>query len=71
VLDSADGSSSLAASMSMAAELLKDRINVAAANGVRWGSHSALVVVVSHFPELEVLGSGRNADLTEDKADAF
>jgi hypothetical protein len=57
--------------MSMAAELLKDRINIAAANGVRWGSHSALVVMVSHFPELEVLGSGRNVDLTEDKADAF
>jgi hypothetical protein len=37
VLGSADGTSSLAASMSMAAELLKSWIDVAAANGVRWG----------------------------------
>jgi hypothetical protein len=71
VLGSADGPSSLVVSMSVAAELLEGRINAAAASGVRWGSCSTLVAVVSHFSELmaelEVLGSRRNADLTEDK----
>jgi hypothetical protein len=60
VLGSDDGSSSLAASMSMIVELLEGWIDATAANGVRWGSHSALVATVSHFPELktelEVLG---------------
>jgi hypothetical protein len=75
VLGSADWPSSLVASMSIAVELLEDRINAAATNGVRWGSCSMLVTAVSHFPglktELEVLGSGCNADLTEDEADAL
>jgi hypothetical protein len=75
MLDSADMPSSLAASMYTVVELLKGRIDAAAANGVRWGAHSALVAGVSHFPklnsELEFLGSGRNADLTEDEADAL
>jgi hypothetical protein len=39
------------------------------------GSRSALVAAVSHFlkleSELELLGSGCNADLTEDDADAL
>jgi hypothetical protein len=38
-------------------------------------SHSAWVATVSHFLELdvdlEVLGSGRSAELTEDKAEAL
>jgi hypothetical protein len=84
VLGSANGPSSLAASMSTAVELLKGLIGDAATNGVHWGSRSILVAVVSHFPEpmtelevhwgsrmLEVLGSARGADLTEDKADAL
>jgi hypothetical protein len=75
VLSSVNGSSSLTASMSTVAELLKGRINAAATNGVCWGSRSALVTVVSHFPELktklEVLGSKRSTDLTEDEADAL
>jgi hypothetical protein len=70
VLGDIDGSSSLATSMSAVAKLLKGQIDVAAANGVRWGSHSALVATVLHFPELdtdlEMLGSGHNAGLTED-----
>jgi hypothetical protein len=49
VLDNANGPSSLAASMSMAVELLKGRMDATAANGVRWGSHSALVATVLHF----------------------
>jgi hypothetical protein len=50
VLDSADGLSSLVASMSTAMELLEGRIDAAAANGVRWGSHSMLVATMAHFP---------------------
>jgi hypothetical protein len=65
----------MVASMSTVAEQLEDQIDAAAANGVRWGSRSALVAAVLHFPELktdlEVLGSRRSADLTKDEADAL
>jgi hypothetical protein len=75
VWGSADGPSSLAASMSAPAELLKGRIDAAATNEVHWGSRSALVGPVSHLlelkNELEVLGFGHSADLTEDEADAL
>jgi hypothetical protein len=75
VLGGANGPSSPAASMSMAVELLKDRIGATTANGFRWGSRSALVAAVSHFSELkidlEVLKSGRSADLIEDEANAL
>jgi hypothetical protein len=67
--------SSLAASMSTAVELLEGRIDIMAANGVRWGSCSTLVATMSHFLELktkmEVLKSGRSVDLTEDEAHAL
>jgi hypothetical protein len=53
VLDSTDGPSSLAASMSMAAELLEGQIEAATTNGVSWGSRSVLVTAVLHFPELK------------------
>jgi hypothetical protein len=49
VLGNADGLSSMAASMSMVVELLEGRIDTAATNTVRWGSHSALVAIVPHF----------------------
>jgi hypothetical protein len=75
VLGNVDGLSSLAASLSMVAELLEGRIDTMAANGVRWGTQSALVVALSHFPELkselELLESRRNADLTDDQFDAL
>jgi hypothetical protein len=74
VLDNADKPSSLAASLSTAVELLKGWIEAAAANGVRWGARSALVVALSHFlelkSELELPRSKHNADITEDQADA-
>jgi hypothetical protein len=74
VLGGADVPSFLAASVSMVAERLEDRIDDAAANRVHWGSHFALVATMLHFLELktdlEVLGSRRNADLTEGKPDA-
>jgi hypothetical protein len=61
--------------MSAVVEHLKNRIDAVAANEVRWGSRSTLVTVVSHFPELdidlEVLGSGCSAGLTEDEVDAL
>jgi hypothetical protein len=52
VLGDVDGSTSLATSMSTVVEWLEGRIDAATANRVHWGSHSALVAVVSHFPEL-------------------
>jgi hypothetical protein len=62
VLGGADGSSSLAASLTTVAKEVEKRINAAATNRVQWGARSALVVVLSHFLELEtelkLLGSG-------------
>jgi hypothetical protein len=61
VLERADESSSLAASLFSAAELLEDRIDTTVNNGVCWGTWSALVAALSHFLEfgtkLELLGS--------------
>jgi hypothetical protein len=75
VLGNVNGPSSLAASLSMVAELLESRVNTAATNGVHWGTQSALVAALLHFPELkselELLGFGQNADLTDDQADAL
>jgi hypothetical protein len=75
MVGSADEPSSLAASMSTVTELLEGQIDVVASNGVYWGSHSALVAAVLHFPELktelEVLGSERSLNLIEDEADAL
>jgi hypothetical protein len=46
-----------------------------AANRVRWGTRSALVAALSHFPELkselEFLGFGQNVDLSDDQVDAL
>jgi hypothetical protein len=42
--------SSLAMSLSMVAEEVKGRINTAAANGVRWGTRSALFTPCHTFP---------------------
>jgi hypothetical protein len=70
VLDRANGLSSLVASLSTVVELLKGRVDATAATGVRWGTWSVLVPTLLHFPELgpklELLGSGRNADLMLD-----
>jgi hypothetical protein len=75
VLDNADKSSSLAASLSTVVELLEGWIEAATSNGVRWGARSALVVALSHFlelkSELELPRSEHNADITEDHADVI
>jgi hypothetical protein len=46
-----------------------------AANRVHWDTWSTLAAALSRFSELgtelELLGSGRNADLTEDQVDAL
>jgi hypothetical protein len=61
--------------MSVVAGLLGNQIDAVAANGVHWGSRSALVVAVSHFLELdadlEVLGSGHCVGLVDDEVDAL
>jgi hypothetical protein len=75
VLDRADGSSSLTASLSMVVEWLEGRVDATAANGVCWGTRSALVAALSHFLEqeakLEMPWPGRNVVLTEDQVDAL
>jgi hypothetical protein len=75
VLGSAIKSSSLVASLAMVAEEVENRINTMTANGVWWGTRYALVAVMSHFPELEpkleLLGYGRDADLSDDQVDAI
>jgi hypothetical protein len=69
------GTSSLAAALSLAVELLKGHFDAAAANGVHWGTWSALATALLHFPELgaelELLGFERNTDLMEDQMDAL
>jgi hypothetical protein len=68
-------SSSLVVSLAMVMEEVGNRIYTVTANGVRWGTRSMLVAVLSHFPkqepELELLGSGRDANLSDDQADAL
>jgi hypothetical protein len=63
------------ASLSSVVELLEGYIDVTPANGVRWGTWSVLAATLSHFSELglelELLGSGHSADLTEDQVDAL
>jgi hypothetical protein len=75
VLGDVDILSLLAASLSMVVEMLEAQIDIAGANGVRYGTRSALVATLSHFlelqTELELLRSGRIVDLTEDQADAL
>jgi hypothetical protein len=75
VLGDAIRSSSLVASLAMAAEEVEKWVNAVATNGVRWGTQSTLVAALSHFPELEpeleLLGSGRDADLSDSQADTL
>jgi hypothetical protein len=75
VLKGSDEASSLAASLSSAADLIEGRVQAAAANGVHWGARLALITALLHFPKLEpkleLLGSGRNVDLTKSQLDAL
>jgi hypothetical protein len=73
ILGNTGRSSSLATSLAEVAGEVENQINKAAANGVWWGTHSSLVAVLSHFPELdprlELLGPRRDADLSDDRVD--
>jgi hypothetical protein len=75
VLKGSNEVSSLVASLSSATDLNKGRVDAAAANGVHWGARLVLHAALSHFPELEpeleLLGSGYNADKMEGQLDAF
>jgi hypothetical protein len=75
VQDWADGSSSLAASMSMATALLEGHVDAIIANVVHWQTQSMLVTTLSHLPELEaeleLLRSSYNTALMEDQVDAL
>jgi hypothetical protein len=75
VLSVAGRSSSLVASLATMVEEDEKWRNATTANGVRWRAQSALVTVLSHFPELEteveLLGSGRGIDLSDHQADAL
>jgi hypothetical protein len=63
------------ASLSSVVELLEDRIDTTTAIGVHFGTRLALAIALSHLLELgteiELHGSGHNADPTEDLVDAL
>jgi hypothetical protein len=75
VLKRSDEASSLVAALFSIADLIKGCVDAVVVDGVHWGAQLALTVVLSHFPELEpellLLGSGYNADLTVGQLDAF
>jgi hypothetical protein len=59
----------------MVVEEVENRISTVAANGIRWGTRSVLLAALSYFPklelELELLGSRRDAYLSNNQADAL
>jgi hypothetical protein len=71
MLDKVDGPSSLAASLSTVAKLLKGGFDTVAASRVHRGTRSALVAPLLHFPEPEkelwLVRSGHNRDPTKDR----
>jgi hypothetical protein len=54
VLERSDMTSSLVAALSLAMELLEDRIDAVAANGIHRGTRSMLTAALSHFTELGI-----------------
>jgi hypothetical protein len=56
-------------------ELIEEHFDIAVANGVFWGDRLALATALLHFSELEaeleLRGSGCNANLMEDQVDAL
>jgi hypothetical protein len=75
VLGDTGESYSLAASLARVAKEVENYTNTVATNAVRLGTRSALVAVLSHFPELEpefeLLEYRRHVDLSNDQADAL
>jgi hypothetical protein len=56
-------------------ELTEGRVDAAAVNRVQWGNWLVLTIVLSYFTklelELDLLGSGYNADLTRDEMEVL
>jgi hypothetical protein len=72
VLKGSDEASSLVELLSSTVDLIEGHVDATATNGSIWGGGwLALTATLSHFHKLELLGSGRNADLTEGQLDAF
>jgi hypothetical protein len=75
ILGDATESSSLVASLAIVAEEVEKWVNTTVTNVVQWGTQSALVAALSHFPELEpeleLLGPGQDANLSDSQANAL
>jgi hypothetical protein len=73
VLKGSDEASSLVELLSSTVDLIEGHVDATATNGSIWGGGGwlALTATLSHFRKLELLGSGRNADLTEGQLDAI
>jgi hypothetical protein len=75
VLKRSHETSSLAVSLSWTADQVEDRVDTAATNRVHWGARLTLIATLSHFPELEpeleLVGSGCNADLAKGQVNAL
>jgi hypothetical protein len=67
-LKRSDEVSYLAVALSSTVDLIEGRVDAATVNGVHWEAWLVLTTVLSHFlemePELELLGSVYNVDLT-------
>jgi hypothetical protein len=59
--------------LSLTTDMIQGHVDAATANRVHCGARLALTVVLSHFPklELELLGSGYNANLMKDDMEVF
>jgi hypothetical protein len=71
VLEWSDETPSLAVALSSITKHIDSHIDTAAASGVHWGARLALTAVLSHFPELGLLGSGYNTDLMKDEMEVL
>jgi hypothetical protein len=75
VLERSGEAPSLAVVLSLTTDLIEGHIDVAVSNRVHWVTRLVLTAVLSHFLdlvlELELLGSGYNADLAKDEMEVF
>jgi hypothetical protein len=75
VLERYEETPSLVVALSSTVEQIEGRVDVVAANGLHWGAQLALTAILSYFLELELElelpGSGYNADLTKDEMEAL
>jgi hypothetical protein len=75
VLERFSEAPSLVAALSLITNLIEGCVDAATANGVHWGARLVLTTILSHIAELELelelLGSGRNANLMKDEMEDF